>query len=744
MTKNYFKYLLLLLATTVFAACNSSDGDSTTAVAPTLSETEVNVECDATFYSLTVSSRTVWTATVETGGDWLKLVSGKGTGGASEKLSFEMTKNTTKQPRQANIKVTSGGASTSLKVTQAGTTVEVMDASQVKDFDKYYKPKEFNFDMLRSDAKWSWFRSKQSEHFFVFWEAGFGDDPNSSELPQGMRVDIDDLLQKAEQFYKTNINRLGMVVTGQGKSYLDQYKMEIYLLYQTEWLATGSGYDDTIGALWVNPSTCQPVGSVIGHEIGHSFQYQTYCDNVKNGAANDFKSGYRYGYEGSNGGCGFWEQCAQWQSYQDYPQQALNDDWNAVWYQQCHRHFEHEWQRYASYYLQYYWTELHGDKTLGRIWNESKYPEDASGAYMRIFGVDYENFKKQLFAYAQRCVTFDFDGTRSYFTNQNTLYKTTLYNQDGYYQIGYEQCPQPTGFNVINLEVPAAGTKVTVNMEALKAGSKLPDADPGNQVNGDFQVVGNTSTYNKVGSDQAIAYGFVAIKEDGSRDYSEMNLTDAKGMATYTVPAKTKMLYLVVQGAPKSYRQCPWDDKEETDMQCPYRFKIDGTDLYGNFSIDETKDPADVAFAFDVKCNAASEDYIQGSIQLQGSDLKKMAQAFVMQPSVLSGATLPIAAGQTAEPAEGKVALGLIQSDGKITYQYTANVGFWCNAKGDLDNWGDTAPVYVEYDKDSFTLTYGHRFGVSKAGTKYVVKPVLVYTKGGKQYKATITLNMQF
>ena len=89
-------------------------------------------------------------------------------------------------------------------------------------------------------------------------------------------------------------------------------------------------------------------------------------------------------------------------------------------------------------------------------------------------------------------------------------------------------------------------------------------------------------------------------------------------------------------------------------------------------------------------------------------------------------------------------ALGLIQSDGKITYQYTANVGFWCNAKGDLDNWGDTAPVYVEYDKDSFTLTYGHRFGVSKVGEKYTLKPVLVYTKGGKQYKATITLNMQF
>ena len=28
-------------------------------------------------------------------------------------------------------------------------------------------------------------------------------------------------------------------------------------------------YDDVIGALWVNPSTCQPVGATIGHEIGH-------------------------------------------------------------------------------------------------------------------------------------------------------------------------------------------------------------------------------------------------------------------------------------------------------------------------------------------------------------------------------------------------------------------------------------------------------------------------------------------
>ena len=108
-----------------------------------------------------------------------------------------------------------------------------------------------------------------------------------------------------------------MAKVGQGKSMLDNYKMQIYLIYQDEWLATGSGYDDKIGALWVNPSTCQPVGSTIGHEIGHSFQYQVYADKVNmEGAAKDLHHGFRYGFgpDGA-GGCAFWEQCAQSVSY---------------------------------------------------------------------------------------------------------------------------------------------------------------------------------------------------------------------------------------------------------------------------------------------------------------------------------------------------------------------------------------------------------------------------------------------
>ena len=284
------------MVTALMGACSSSSDDTTGTTAPTLSETEVNVDCDATFYSLTVTSRTLWTATVESGSEWLKLVSGNGSGGANQKLSFEMTKNTSKDARQALIAVSCGTAKTSLKVTQAGTTVEIMEVSQIKDYDKYYCPSSDNpnfekgaENMLRSDAHWSWFRMKQSEHFFVFWDAYFGNDPNSSDLKEEDRVDVDDLLQKAEHFYETNITKLGMVVTGQGKSQLDKYKMEIYLLDPTPewWVATGSGYDNVIGALWVTPATCKPVGSVIAHEIGHSFQYQVSADKLLTGEGHE-------------------------------------------------------------------------------------------------------------------------------------------------------------------------------------------------------------------------------------------------------------------------------------------------------------------------------------------------------------------------------------------------------------------------------------------------------------------------
>ncbi len=663
-------------------------------------------------------------------------------------MRIVLKKNTGRDERRAYIKLTSSNESIVISLVQLGSSVETMDVSEVEDLDKYYKPEEFSgMDMLKSDAQWSWFRSKQSEHFFVFWEAGFGDDPNSEEVPEALRVDIDDLLEKAEQFYTTNINTLKMVEVGQGKSYLDEYKMEIYLLYQTEWLATGSGYDNVIGALWVNPSTCQPVGSTIGHEIGHSFQYQVYCDKVKQGEPNDLKHGFRYGYDGSNGGCGFWEQCAQWQSFQEYPVETFESYNFDVWLANCHRHFEHEWMRYASYWLQYYWARQHGITTVGEIWNKSAYPDDAIETYMRLYNGDsWETTKKELYDYAARMATFDIDGLREYATNYQGRYSTKLYSvADGYYQVAYATCPSTTGFNVIALNVPeAANSKVSVTFSGLDAGSALAADDPGEYMKSEA-VAGNVSNYNNNGKGkEGWAYGFVALLSNGQRVYGDMN-TDRNATVSFAIPANTERLFLVVQGSPTEYRQCPWDEEELTDDQWPYKVKFTGTDLLGNFNIDETAAPADLTLSYNLTCDASSDAYEQGTIDLQSNgDIKKLAQAFVMQATVLSGNTSTIANGLTGVPAEGKVVLGLMDASGNISYSYSANTGFYCNADGSVGSWGDGAPVYVEYDKDKFAFTYGHRPGNSVVGTKYTIRPTLVYTKNGKQYKATFILNLQF
>ncbi len=753
MTRNCIKSLVLLLAATLFAACSSSDNDEPASSAPVLSESEVNVEYDATWYSLTVTSRTIWNAVVENGGDWLKLKDAKGVGGTSEKLSFEMTRNTTKSPRVANIKVSCGTASTFLKVTQAPSTIEVMDKSQVKDFDKYYKPAEFaNIDMLRNDAKWSWFRSKQSEHFFVFWDAYFGDDPNSSSLAEGDRVDVDDLLQKAEHFYETNITRLGMVVTGQGKSQLDKYKMEIYLLDPTPewWVATGSGYDNVIGALWVTPSTCKPVGSVIAHEIGHSFQYQVSCDKLLTGEGNEtsygMDCGFRYGF-GANGagGCAYWEQCAQWQSFQDYPEVTFSDSFYA-WQQNFHRHFCHEWMRYGSVYFQFYFTQKHGVKSYGRIWNESKFPEDPLQTYTRLYcGGDLQKFYDDYAEYAQKVLTYDFGDIQKYADDNAKAFKTQMFEVDGKFRPSYANCPGTTGFNAIQLNVPDGGTIVKASLKALPVGSGLAPDDPGEMKNGDNQVVGTAHKYNSQSNKSAnYRFGFVAIKNGKAIEYGKMT-KGAEGDALMTVPAGTDKLYLVVVATPDTYNRHAWNDDESDDEQWPYEVSFTGTNVSGHINIDTDAEPQNVSLSYDLKCDAAFSEYVIGTLDLANNGaLEKIAQAFALQPATLAGSTLPISNGQTAKPAEGKIAFGLQQPDGTISYSYTANAGFYCTADGRQGSWNNGDPIWMEYDKDNFVLTYGHYPGKTTAGTKYVVKPVLVYTKGGKQYKAIITLNMQF
>ena len=372
----------------------------------------------------------------------------------------------------------------------------------------------YNNDYYGKNSRWTIERSRESEHFVVFWDKDFGNDPNANSVPVTLRVDINDLLTKAEQFFDTNVNKLGMSDVGEGRSQLDTYKMGIYVLYQTEWLATGSGYDNVIGALWVNPSTCKPVGHTIAHEIGHSFQFQVAADYRKNGDSNFLNHGFRYGF-GSNGsgGCGFWEQCAQWQGFMDYPEATFGHH-VGVWQSHYHRHFHHEWMRYASYWLPYVWTAKHGYKAYGRIWRESQKPEDALETYMRLFcDGDLDSFWGEYWKdYACQLPNYQFQDIHQYATRGARNYPMTLYRtDDGYWQVAYASCPETSGVNIIQLQVPVASTEVKADFMGLNPGSTLHADDPGHCLTSDDgSQYTEVKTYNNAGAitDRGWRYGF--------------------------------------------------------------------------------------------------------------------------------------------------------------------------------------------------------------------------------------------
>ena len=685
--------------------------------------------------------------------EWISADPAEGEG-SEKRQSFKLSfKANTGAERKATAEVHAGATVAKIKITQQQVAL-VLSASDVEDLDRYYQPKEFGFDMLRSDSKWSFCRSKQSEHFIVFWDLKYGEyglygekmgventSPATLSKSHSMYVDIDDLLVKAEQFFDTNVNKLKMAELGVGKSYLDDYKMEIYIIWQSEWLATGSGYDNVIGALWVNPSTCKPVGSTIAHEIGHSFQYQTYCDKVYQGEPNNLQYGFRYGFgPRGEGGCAYWEQCAQWQSFQDYPSQQFGGDLN-VFKSQYNRHYHHEWMRYASYWLQSYWVEKRGVEAYGAIWRESVLPEDAIRTYSKLYnGDDWSKTAAELYDYAARMATFDIEGVREYAGSnaKANILKTTLYKQnDGYYQVSYGSCPSTTGFNIIALNVPEEGAVVTADFKGLPAGSALPEGDNGAYLDGDLKSHTSTSkNYNNVGAGlEGWRYGFVALKKDGTRVYGDM-FSDKEGTASFTVPAGTELLYFVVLGAPVEYRQNEWDDDMKDDDQWPYKVKFSETDLLGNFEIDENADPKSVSLTFELSCDASNGNYPLGTVDLSAN--KDVAQAFVLNPSAIKGLLQSVG----SEPSEGKIVWGLEQTDGTYAYSSTANNGFWCDADGNLTSWGASASVYVEFS--DLTVTYGHYPGQSQAGKTYTVKPTLIYTKNGHQYFATIEINMAF
>ena len=121
-----------------------------------------------------------------------------------------------------------------------------------------------------------------------------------------------------------------------------------------------------------------------------------------------------------------------------------------------------------------------------------------------------------------------------------------------------------------------------------------------------------------------------------------------------------------------------------------------------------------------------------------------------MQPAEIGNAIIP-RGEEAVAPAEGKIAFGLTQPDGSVSYDYSANgIGFWMTAEGAQTWWGENHAFYFEYD-NAYTLNIGHLPPDPEAATNAVnpgdvltCKPTLIYTQDGKEYTAVIPIELHF
>lgn len=399
-------------------------------------------------------------------------------------------------------------------------------------------------------------RSVQTDNYVIFWEKGFGTDPSAAT--GDYKVDMTALKAVAEKSFATYVDSLKMVL--KGSSQVDKYKQMIFLLYTTDWAAYGSGQDDKVGTLHVNPAAAN-IKTVLAHEIGHSFQYMTGVDVPG--------AGWRWGFgTGGVGGNGFWEQIAQWEAFKVYPEAQFTEyDFNE-YVTSNHKHFLHETPRYANYFIGDWWSYKRGLDFMGKLWRGTKSPEDPVDTYKRLTGVAEEAFNDEMYEHASRLTTWDLPAIKSYGANslnRRAQVKMAL-GSDKFWLVDSTVAPENYGYNSIQLNAPTAQAAVSVNFKGMAGSAGFRSL---NVAKGGWR------------------YGFVALLKDGTRSYSTMATAkyaggaNPEGSLSFTVPANCSKLWLVVSGSPQEHWHHAWDDTDSNDEQWPYKVQFAGTNLLG-------------------------------------------------------------------------------------------------------------------------------------------------------------------
>lgn len=598
------------------------------------------------------------------------------------------------------------------------------------------------------DNKYTWSRSRsvESDNVIVLWDKFYGNTlPSKSAEP--FRVDEQDLLAKCEAFYDLEINKLGFV--DPATTNLRNYKVMVLLNHTRDWVCYGGGYDFEVSALWLGPSACKPVGHSVAHEVGHSFHYMCYADASDNKHSSSSTIGTGFHLPVGNGQT-IWEQTAQWQAAQSYPELMFDQSINV--FRNSHNvAFTHEWHRYQSYWLHYYLSDYYDDIiTVAQVWRQPMNgASDFNQALMKLKGLKAEDLYRLYYDYAAHCATFDFKACEPYrepYVGDFT-YRCVM-TGDHSYQVALASCPQSTGFNVIPLQVPDAGTQVTTRFTALENGCPLLEADPAEEMNGETQwAKSGRTTYirNTISASRGFRLGYVALMKDGTRQYFNEDKIYCQGTkevtedVSFMVPENVDRLWLIVSPAPTSYVQHKWTEKADNAEQWPYRFELEGTDIGSQATVYtapilDGRPVADVTFTYNVCLPANVQDYTPYPVNVSGQALGMLGTAFQMNPADIAGKMQDYGATLNSNRVmfyAANASTGSLYESGSTANGY----GHWFNASGVPISYGNTgARIYSEFSATGLTFNIGQFPGRCKAGDVFTISQALRYRQGTDNY----------
>ncbi|MFT3787317.1 MAG: DUF6055 domain-containing protein [Tepidisphaeraceae bacterium] len=401
-------------------------------------------------------------------------------------------------------------------------------------------------DFNNPESEFSFDRMVQSDNLALFWSKEYGRVPVEVADPK-RRFDPQAALRECERFYHAYVDDLKFVE--KGHSLTDRYKLLVFVIGGPGGTAFGGGEEDKVGILWTPASRINhPPYGALAHEMGHCFQYMVHADG-----APGFKSGPR----GVNHT--IFEMTSQYMLWQVYPEWITFENYHLQGFrEQTNLAFLHEANQYHSPFVLEYWSTRHGTDFIGKLWREARPGEDIVQAYQRLTRIDQKAFNDEMFDACRRFVTWDLPRvervSKAYANQEITRFEQA---EDGWFRIAPEKRPQNYGYNAIALKTPPANTKVTLHFKGMASAAADRGVKP--------ELAG-------------WRYGFLAVKEDGSRVYGDTQ-SDIDGETSFKVPTGTTRLWLVVIGAPTEHWPHIADGKEENDEQWPYQIKLIGTAL---------------------------------------------------------------------------------------------------------------------------------------------------------------------